>query len=60
MFYKFYKKLQNKRVCVLIYYIEKDYFLTGQSEKGYQFQNVQHIVYCKFWGPLFTHRYKWV
>ena len=33
-----------KRVCVLIYYIGKGYFLTGYSEKGYQFQNVEHTV----------------
>ena len=43
MFYKFYKRLQNKRVF-LINYIGKGYFLTGQSEKGYQFQNVEHTV----------------
>ena len=44
VFYKFYKRLQNKRLCALIYYIGKGYFLTGQSEKGYQFQNVEHTV----------------
>ena len=44
LFYKFYKRLQNKRVCVLIYYIGKGYFLTGESEKGYQYQNVEHTV----------------
>ena len=44
VFYKFYKRLQNKRVWVLIYYIGKGYFLTVQSEKGYQFQNVEHTV----------------
>ena len=44
----FYKSWQNKRVCVLIYYIGKGYFLTGQSKKGYQFQNVEHTVYGKF------------
>ena len=44
VFYKLYKRLQNKRVCVLIYYIGKGYFLTGQSEKGYQFQNVERTV----------------
>ena len=44
VFYKFYKRLENKRVCVLIYYIGKGYFLTGQSEKEYQFQNVEHTV----------------
>ena len=53
----FYKSWQNKRVCVLIYYIEKGYFLTGQSKKGYQFQNVEHTVYGKFCSPLFAHRY---
>ena len=52
-----YKSWQNKRVCVLIYYIGKGYFLTGQSKKGYQFQNVEHTVYGKFCGPLFVHRY---
>ena len=57
MFYKFYKRLQNKRVCVLFYYIGMGYFLTGQSEKGYQFQNGEHTVEGKFCGPLFTHRY---
>ena len=40
----FIKRLQTKRVSVLIYYIEKGYFLTGHSEKGYQFQNVKHSV----------------
>ena len=35
----FYKSWQNKRVCVLIYYIGKGYVLTGQSKKGYQFQS---------------------
>ena len=44
----FYKSWQNKRVCVLINYIGKGYFLTGQSKKGYQFQNVEHTVYGKF------------
>ena len=56
-FTNFKKRLQNKRVCVLIYYIEKGYFLTGQSKKGYQFQNVEHTVQGKFCSPLFTHRY---
>ena len=46
------------RVFILIYYIGKGYFLTGQSENGYQFQNVEHTVKGKFCGPLFTHRYK--
>ena len=31
-------------VCVLIDNIGKDYFLTGNSEKGYQFKNVEHTV----------------
>ena len=47
MFYKFYKRLQNKRVCVLINCIGNGYFLTGQSKrgiKGYQFHNVEHTV----------------
>ena len=44
VFNKFYKRLQKKRVGVLIYYIGKGYFLTGHSEKGYQFQNVEHTV----------------
>ena len=35
---------RTKRVCVLIYYIGKSYFLTGQREKGYQFQNVEHTI----------------
>ena len=43
-FTNFTKKLHNKRVCVLIYYIGKGYFFTGQNEKGYQFQNVEHTV----------------
>ena len=33
-----YKKVA--KVCVLIDNIGKGYFLTGHSEKGYQFQNV--------------------
>ena len=41
----------------LIYYIGRGYFLTGHSDKGYQFQNVGHTVQGKFCGPLFTHRY---
>ena len=45
MFYKFYKRLPtNLEYAFLIYYIGKGYFLTGQSEKGYQFQNVEHTV----------------
>ena len=43
-FYKLYNRLQNKRLCVLIYYIGKGYLLTGKSEKGYQFQNVEHTI----------------
>ena len=43
-FTNFTKGCRNKRVCVLIYYIGKGYFLTGHSEKGYQFQNVGHTV----------------
>ena len=41
VFDKFSKGCKSKRVCVLIYYIGKGYFLTGHSEnfKGYQFQN---------------------
>ena len=31
-------------VCVLIDNIGKDYFLTGHSEKGYKFQNVERTV----------------
>ena len=44
VFYNFTKGCRNKRVCVLINYIGKGYFLTGHSEKGYQFQNVGHTV----------------
>ena len=43
-FYNFTKSCRSKRVCVLIYYIGKGYFLTGHSEKGYQFQNIEHTV----------------
>ena len=32
------------KVCVLIDNIGKGYFLTGHSEKGYQFQNVERTV----------------
>ena len=42
--FEFYRRLQNKRVSVLIYYTGKGYFLTRHSEKGYQFQNVEHSV----------------
>ena len=38
------KGCKSKRVCVLIYYIDKGYFLTGHNEKGYQFQNTQFRV----------------
>ena len=44
VFFEFYRRLQNKRVNVLIYYSGKGYFLTGHCEKGYQFQNVEHSV----------------
>ena len=37
-----YKKVA--KVCVLIDNIGKGYFLTGHSEKGYQFQNVERTV----------------
>ena len=40
----FTKGYRSKKVDVLIYYIEKGYFLTGHREKGYQFQNVEHSV----------------
>ena len=42
--YEFYRRLQNKRVSVLIYYTGKGYFLTGHNENGYQLQNVEHSV----------------
>ena len=46
MFFTILQKVAKvlKRVCVLIYCIGKGYFLTGQSEKGYQFQNFGHTV----------------
>ena len=44
VFTNFTKGCRNKREVVLIYYIGNDYFLTGHSEKGYQFQNVEHTV----------------
>ena len=44
VFTNFTKGCRSKRVCVLIYYIGNGYFLTGYSEKGYQFQNVEHTV----------------
>ena len=56
-FYNFTKGCRSKRVGVLIYYIGKGYFLTGHSEKRYQFQNSGHTVYGKFCGPLFTHKF---
>ena len=34
----------TKGIGVLIYFIGKGYFWTGHSEKGYQFQNVEHTV----------------
>ena len=43
-FTNFTKCCRCKRVGVIIYYIGKGYFLTGHSEKGYQFQNVEHTV----------------
>ena len=43
-FTKFTKGCGSKRVCILIYYTGKGYFLTGHSEKGYQFQNVERTV----------------
>ena len=45
MFFTNFKKgCRSKRVCVLIYYIEKGYILTAHSKKGYQFQNAEHTV----------------
>ena len=38
------KIVEVKRVGILIYYTGKGYFLTGHSEKGYQFKNVEHTV----------------
>ena len=32
------------RLCVLIDNIGKGFFMTGHSEKGYQFQNVEYTV----------------
>ena len=43
-FTNFTKGCRSKRVGVLIDYIGKGYFLTGHSEKGHQFQNVEHTV----------------
>ena len=40
----FTKGCRSMRIGVLIYYIGKGYFLTGHSEKGYQFQSVKHTV----------------
>ena len=44
--YVFFLQMPQKvaEVGVLIYYIGKGYFLTGQSEKGYQFQNVEDTI----------------
>ena len=44
LFTNFTKGCRSKRVGVLIYYIGKGYFVIGHSEKGYQFQNVEHTV----------------
>ena len=44
VFTNFTKGCRSKRIGVLIYYIGKGYFLTGHSEKGYQFQNVEHTA----------------
>ena len=38
----------------------KGFFMTlsfGHSEKGYQFQNVEHTVWGNFCSPLLAHRY---
>ena len=43
-FYKFRNRLQKLESMPFNYYIEKGCFLTGHSEKGYQFQNVEHTV----------------
>ena len=52
-----YKGCRSKRVSFIIVYNGKGYYLTGHSEKGYQFQNGEHTVQGKFCSPLFTHRY---
>ena len=44
LFKHFTKGCRSKRVGILFYYIGKGYFLTGHSEKGYKFQNVEHTV----------------
>ena len=44
MFLQILQNIAEVRVGVLIYYIGKGYFFTGHSEKGYQFQNVEHTV----------------
>ena len=58
VFDRFSKGCKSKRVCVLIYYIGKGYFLTGHSEKGYQFQNtlfrVRFEVLCSRIGTQLT------
>ena len=43
-FTNFTKGCRIREYVFLIYYIGKGYFLTGQSEKGYQFQNVEHTI----------------
>ena len=44
-------------VCVLIDNIGKGYFLTGHSEKGCPFQDVERTAKSNFCSPLFPHRY---
>ena len=44
LFFTILKKVAEVRVSVFIYYIGKGYFLTGHSEKGYQYQNFGHTV----------------
>ena len=43
-FTNFTKCCRIKRECVIIYYIGNGQFLTGHSEKEYQFQNVEQTV----------------
>ena len=47
-FTNFTKNCRRKRVCVLMYYIGKGYFLTGHSEKGINFKtsNTLFIFFC--------------
>ena len=58
MFYKFYKRLQNQRVCVLINYIGKGYFLTDKVKRGINFKmsitpvSVSFAVLCSCIGTL--------